>query len=212
MYLATYNIRTLRTQDRLYELEKEVLERINWHIIGLCETRRRGEEMLKLNSGHLLYCKGNDERSDGGVGMVIHKSMSEKLMNIKAISNRVIYATFRINKRYELKIVQAYAPTSSSTDEDIDQFYEDLDLATRENRCFDTVVMGDFQNWKKGGMREICRGVRARTEKHAETVNGRLPRIPRPTRNEHLLQEKTTTAMDLAKPRWTDLLIQRNTM
>jgi len=35
--IGTYNIRTLRTEDRMEELEEE-LGHINWDIIGLCET------------------------------------------------------------------------------------------------------------------------------------------------------------------------------
>lgn len=42
VYLATYNVRTLLTEDRYQELESEVLNKIKWDIIGLSETRRRG--------------------------------------------------------------------------------------------------------------------------------------------------------------------------
>ena len=106
IYLATYNIRTMLKEDRLYELEQDVLSRIKWHIIGLCETRKRGEELVKLQSGHLMYHKGHQDRSIGGIGMLIHKSMASKISNITAISARVIYATFKLNTRYELKVIQ----------------------------------------------------------------------------------------------------------
>ncbi|GFN79307.1 hypothetical protein PoB_000581300 [Plakobranchus ocellatus] len=41
-YIATYNTRTTRQQDDL-EVLLEELEQIKWHIIGLSETKRRGE-------------------------------------------------------------------------------------------------------------------------------------------------------------------------
>lgn len=46
--------------------------------------------------------------------------------------------------RYSLKIIQVYAPTSASDDEEVDAFYEDLSEALSENACFYNIVMGDF--------------------------------------------------------------------
>ena len=38
IYIATYNIRSLSSEERLLELEEELKE-IKWDIIGLAETR-----------------------------------------------------------------------------------------------------------------------------------------------------------------------------
>lgn len=100
IYLATYNVRTLLTEERYQELESEVLYKIKWDILGLSETRWRREQLIKLTSGQIFYYKGYEDKSQGGVGFIINTSMAKNLVVIEAISLRVVYATFRLNKRY----------------------------------------------------------------------------------------------------------------
>ena len=45
--ICTYNARSLFSDDRLHELEDE-LDRINFDIVGICETRRKGEGCLVI--------------------------------------------------------------------------------------------------------------------------------------------------------------------
>ena len=60
MYIATFNVRSLLGEDRLIELEEE-LAGIKWHVVGLVETRYRGENIEVLKSGHILYTVGSDK-------------------------------------------------------------------------------------------------------------------------------------------------------
>ncbi|PZC75537.1 hypothetical protein B5X24_HaOG205964 [Helicoverpa armigera] len=58
--LVTHNIRTLRTDERICELEEE-LSKLRWNIIWLCEVRREGEDTVTLKSGNLLYYREGDQ-------------------------------------------------------------------------------------------------------------------------------------------------------
>lgn len=49
-----YNVKTMGTKGHLLDLE-EGLKDINWHIIGMCETRLPGEKMTALKSGHMRH-------------------------------------------------------------------------------------------------------------------------------------------------------------
>ena len=53
------------------------------------------------------------------------------------------------NRQNQLKIVQVYAPTTSHSDEETDNFYNTIDKVL-ENQTHYTIVMGDF-NAKVGG-------------------------------------------------------------
>lgn len=53
--IATYNVKTLSSEDRLTELEEQIKE-IKWDIVGLSEIRKPEEN---IESGHALYSKGN---------------------------------------------------------------------------------------------------------------------------------------------------------
>lgn len=43
MYVATYNCGTLQRELRLEEIEEE-LSKMRWDILGICKTKRTGEE------------------------------------------------------------------------------------------------------------------------------------------------------------------------
>ncbi|RVE53144.1 hypothetical protein evm_002241 [Chilo suppressalis] len=70
--LVTHNIRTLRTHERIAELEDD-LSKIRWDIGGLSEVRRQGEDTITLRSGNLLYHREGDDLSQGGVGFIVPK-------------------------------------------------------------------------------------------------------------------------------------------
>ena len=85
-----------------------------------------------LQSGQLLYhSKANNGQA--GVGFLINMTI------IVSVTEFVLCIT----KRYKLKIVQLYAPTSSYSDEDINNFYNDVDENLGKPNHY-TIVMGDF--------------------------------------------------------------------
>ena len=45
LYAATYNTRTLSSDEKLNEFELEI-QNIKWDVIALSETKRKGEELL----------------------------------------------------------------------------------------------------------------------------------------------------------------------
>lgn len=111
--IATYNVRSLLQEERLLELEEE-LQGIKWDIVGLGEVRRRGEELTVLKSGHHFYHIGKMNKSEAGVGFLVHKSIAGNISEIKGINERLAQITIKINKRYKIKIIQVYAPTSNT--------------------------------------------------------------------------------------------------
>lgn len=52
--ICSMNVRTLKSEDRLIELE-EALKHINWDILGLSEVRRLGEEVMERENGGIFY-------------------------------------------------------------------------------------------------------------------------------------------------------------
>jgi len=47
MHICTYNIRTFREEEKRKEFEEEI-SKIKWDIIGLSETKCKGEHLIKL--------------------------------------------------------------------------------------------------------------------------------------------------------------------
>jgi hypothetical protein len=64
----------------------------------------------------------------------------------------VIYVCLKINSRYTVKVIQVYAPTSTHDDDEVEQFYEDVEKAMDENPSHYQYLIGDFN--AKLGKRE----------------------------------------------------------
>ena len=121
------------------------LEKIKWDVVGVSEVRKPGEECLKLQSGHTFFYRGSDSQTlIHGVGLFIHKRWSNRITHTKSISDRVIYVCLKINSKYSVKVIQAYAPTSTHDDEEVEAFYEDVGKAIGENRSHYQYIVGDF--------------------------------------------------------------------
>ena len=84
-----------------------------------------------------------------GVGFRINKKWKDNITRVSSGSSRVAELILRITDRYQLKIVQVYAPTTSHSDEETDNFYNTIDKILEKQTHY-TIVMGDF-NAKVGG-------------------------------------------------------------
>jgi hypothetical protein len=142
--LATYNGRTLRLDSHLAKLEVE-LGKIRWHILGLCEVRREGEDTMTLESGHLMYFREGDQQSQGGVGFLVNKALVDNVVEISSVSNRVAYLIIMLTERYSFKVVQVYAPTSTHLYEEVEKIFDNISKALHfTTKTHYNVVMGDF--------------------------------------------------------------------
>ena len=142
--VCTYNVRTLKDRAKEEELESELKESgLKWDVIGIAETRRTGERLEELESGHVLYTK-NGETSMGGVGFLVNKKIKDSISEYEGTSNRVASITLKINRKYRVQIIQVYAPTTSHDDEEVEQLYEEVTKAIERNNSHYKIVMDDF--------------------------------------------------------------------
>ena len=144
--ICTANVRSLRTARRLEDFEQGVT-RLDFHIIGLAETRRPKKECISLGSGYTLFNSGRADETPthAGVGFYMSSLMHRHLIGVRYVSDRVIQAEFLINKR-RLRVIQVYAPTSAAPDDDYDQFLAEFELARTKTKKGTTpeIIMGDF--------------------------------------------------------------------
>ena len=130
---------------------------LKWHVIGLSKVRRPGEKLLETKEHRLLCHNGKEVLKQSGVGFLVHKDVKPKVKEFYGISDRVASVTLQLSKKFALKIIQVYAPTSTSTDEELEIFYENIDQAIDHQRAQQTIAMGDF-NAKVGEGDETCLG------------------------------------------------------
>ena len=109
--------------------------------MGRDRARRREESFTTLQSGHLLY---HSEANNGqaGVGFLVTKKWKDNITRVSSGYSRVAELVLRITDIYQLKIVQIYAPTTSHSDEETDNFNNTTDKIL-EKQTYYTIVMGD---------------------------------------------------------------------
>ena len=140
--IGTWNVRTMRTDGKLDLLLKE-LEDYKINITGLCETRWKGEGVFNKEA-HTIIFSGSEKGGERGVAIILDQHHSKCLLSHNAVSERMV--TIKLNtKTAPLNIIQVYAPTSESEEEEVEQFYTDLQniknkIPSRE-MC---IIMGDF--------------------------------------------------------------------
>ena len=133
--ICSYNVRTLSTNDDLDNLMEE-LGKIEWDIVGICETYRKGEGLSIITNGHYIYEIGKtEEHPDAkGVALLINTKIKDYISNTKIYSDRVIKLNLNLIGQEHITIIMAYAPTSSATDEEIETFYENIEQAFKEQQ------------------------------------------------------------------------------
>ena len=104
--------------------------------------RRKEESFTTLQSGHLLY---HSEANNGqaGVGFLVNKKWKDNITRVSSVNSRFEKLVLCITDRYQLKIVQVYAPTTSHSDDETDNFYNTIDKILEKQTHY-TIVMGDF--------------------------------------------------------------------
>ena len=141
--ICTYNARSLFSDDRVTLFEDEIAN-IKFDIIGISETRRKGEGCLTHNkSGHTFYYKGGDT-CHRGVGFIVSKNIAGNVTSFKSVSDRLAQLTIRINGEYHLNITQAYLPTSRHDDQEVENVYEDIVNLITNSKAHYNVIIGDF--------------------------------------------------------------------
>lgn len=137
--ICTYNARSLSSRVRMLELDIAI-EKINWDIIGLAEIKRKGCNIEEHKE--YIFCYIGETEGMHGVGFLIRKTFKTNIVSFVGISERVGLLKMSF-KNVPLSIIQVYAPTESSSEEEIEKFYMDIQKA-QEQADKTLLVIGDF--------------------------------------------------------------------
>ena len=157
--IGTWNVRTMgKAEDGKLPILLQELNSLDMNITGLCETRWEGqgkfsmtidiegveeeEEVTRVN--HTIYYSGNEKGGQRGVAVVLDSHHAAAVESFDPISDRIL--KLKINSRpVPLHVIQVYAPTSASSEEEIEDFYNTLqsavDKVPSKEIC---IVMGDL--------------------------------------------------------------------
>eukprot|EP00794_Sanderia_malayensis_P004079 gene4079-biopygen2550 len=140
---GTWNVRTLNGDGKLEQLDYG-MEKYRWNVLGIVEMRWLSSGEMVTEQGHKIWFSGKEKRHEEGVGFLVHKDTVRAVMECEPISSHMIRIRLSANPR-NLTIIQIYAPTSTTKDEDVDAFYDELRSTLRQVPKKDiTIIQGDW--------------------------------------------------------------------
>lgn len=97
-------------------------------------------------------CKIRESGLVGGIGFIVSKEWNSKVASCQFVSSWIGVLNVNLSGKATLKIVQTYAQTSASDDNEGEEFYCQLDKMVAVKSTY-TVIMGDFnakvgQGWQ----------------------------------------------------------------
>ncbi|KAK6725448.1 hypothetical protein RB195_004028 [Necator americanus] len=120
-------------------------KKIKYDVLGLTETRRRHPLNAVYETGEELFLGTCDSRGVGGVGVLANTSMAKNIDSFEQLTTRIRRLRMRrCGPTPALTIFVAYAPISSYKEEEVEDFYMDLEKFYREDHAFYKVIIGHF--------------------------------------------------------------------
>ena len=120
--VGTWNVQTLWASGKL-ELLRNEMKSFSYDIIGISEVRWTGKG--ETSTGDFVW-SGEEKIHMKRVGFLLNPRAKKSLIGYNPINSRIISARFEASP-FNITVIHAYAPTSASSEEDIDAFYSDLE-------------------------------------------------------------------------------------
>lgn len=120
--IATWNIGTMT--GRSAELSA-ILERRRINICCVQETKWKGAKSRQIGKGFKLLYNGK-ENTRNGIGIILDQYLSNNVVEISRISDRIMSVKLALDKQPCLNVVSVYAPQVNCPDIEKLKFWEEL--------------------------------------------------------------------------------------
>ena len=123
--ISTYNVRTLKRIGKLYQLIKGCSKN-KLDIIAIQEHRLQTKSDIDtiLQPEFTFYYSSANSSGNCGIGLLVRKHLINSISNVSKISERIISVTFQCNP--VINIIVTYEPTETSSEQEQEQSYNDL--------------------------------------------------------------------------------------
>ncbi len=119
------------------------MQKFKWEILGISETHWTDSGEFTTD-GYKILCSGNDSIHRAGVALILNKAAQNALLGYNPISQRLISARF-MTQGGAATVIQVYAPNTADNENEVDDFYNQLQTAINDTPNKDLIIiMGDF--------------------------------------------------------------------
>ena len=113
-------------------------------VLCVQETRWRGNKARELGEGYKLIYSGANKEGRNGVGIILSSEMKNEVIEVNRKSDRIMWIRLTV-REHTINIFSVYAPQAGCTDEEKDQFWDDMgeeiEKVEAEEKC---IVGGDL--------------------------------------------------------------------
>ena len=106
------------------EVVKQEMARVNVDILGISELKWTGMGEFNSDDHYIYYC-GQESLRRNGVVIMVNKRVQNTVLGCNLKNDRMISVHFQ-GKPFNIKVIQAYAPTSNAEEAEVEWLYEDL--------------------------------------------------------------------------------------
>ena len=103
-----------------------------------------GEAIIEQDNGDIFCYKGTTP-GHKGVGLIIRNSVKYMVHEITAVSERII-SLILTAKRFKFTIIQTYTPATSSSEQELEDFYDLLEFTVEKYQSPKTIIVRDFNS------------------------------------------------------------------
>lgn len=195
--IASWNTQGLNREGKIKQLTEEA-RRYNIDILATQETNIKGETNTKIKE--YIWLNGGGEESRYGTGFLINERIKEKVMDWKKINERI--SLLRLRGQYrKMSIINTYAPTETTDDEQKEKFYDDLENTISKLPKYDIkLIIGD-QNAKIGKEKEY-EAIIGKESLHEKTNNNGERLINFAARNNLVIKSTMQQRKNIYKETW----------
>ena len=103
---------------------KQEMTRVNIDILGMSKLRWTGMGEFNSDDYYIYYC-GQVSLRRNGVAIIVNKSVQNAVPGCNLKNNTMISVHYQ-GRPFNIMVIQVYAPTSNTEEDEVEQFYEDL--------------------------------------------------------------------------------------
>jgi exonuclease III len=136
--LGTWNVRTMLAPGKMSETARE-MRRYKIEILAIQETRWPGKGKIdKMN--YTLYYAGEKKQGKNGTAFLVGGGIRNKIMQYEAVDGRISWIRIE-NKQANITMINAYAPTENSKQEEKTKFYDKLEKVCEKVKRNDILMI-----------------------------------------------------------------------
>ena len=92
--------------------------------LGISELKWTGMGEFNSDDHYIYYC-GQESFRRNGVAIIVNRRMWNAVLGCNLKNNKITSVHFQ-GKLFNITVIQVYAPTTSTKEEEVEQFCEDL--------------------------------------------------------------------------------------